>query len=201
MFRVCSLLLIIAFMQKKDARKTFRALRKALTSNEYREQTEAIQQLYLLTFPPAASDILHTFLPIEKNREPLTDKIVRAYWHKQAEVVIPVSNLQNARMHHFRYTPTTKLQLNPWGIPEPVNAALYPELVFTHVLVPLLTFDKSGNRVGYGKGYYDQFLGQLPNGVKRIGLSLFPPVREIGDTDPHDIPLQYCVTPGKVYRF
>lgn len=188
-------------MQKTDARRIFRARRGALTLNEYRERTEAIQQLYLVTFPPSEGNILHTFLPIEKNREPLTNDIIRAYWHNHAVVVVPVSDLQAARMHHFRYTPATKLQLNPWGIPEPVNAAPYPELVFTHVLIPLLTFDESGNRVGYGKGYYDQFLGRLPDEVKRIGLSLFPPVKKIGDINPHDIPLQYCVTPGKVYRF
>ena len=45
------------------------------------------------------------------------------------------------------------------------------------MLVPLLAFDRAGNRVGYGRGFYDKFLATL--NCKKIGLSFFSPVKAI----------------------
>ena len=65
----------------------------------------------------------------------------------------------------------------------------------------LLAFDFEGNRVGYGKGFYDRYLYTLPANVMKIGISLFPPVEHIEDADEFDMPLDYCVTPKLVYDF
>ena len=69
------------------------------------------------------------------------------------------------------------------------------------VFVPLLTFDRQGHRVGYGKGYYDRFLAQCYNSTLRIGLSFFDPVTKIEDVDAHDIALDFAITPREVYTF
>ena len=70
------------------------------------------------------------------------------------------------------------------------------------VFVPLLAFDKLGHRVGYGKGFYDKFLNDdCRKDVIKIGLSLFKPVDKISDIQKHDIVMDYCVTPDKVYIF
>ena len=69
------------------------------------------------------------------------------------------------------------------------------------VLVPLLAFDKNGYRVGYGKGYYDKFLSNCRPDVIKIGLSFFDAVDEIEDIDDYDLPLNFCVTPQRLYDF
>ena len=69
------------------------------------------------------------------------------------------------------------------------------------VFVPLLGFDEKGNRVGYGKGYYDRFLSTCRDDVVIIGLSFLEAVSEITDTDPWDVPLHYCISPNRVYEF
>ena len=69
------------------------------------------------------------------------------------------------------------------------------------VFVPLLIFDLQGQRVGYGKGYYDRFLGQCKKEVIKIGLSFFEPVATIEDLNPYDIPLDYGVTPNGTFTF
>lgn len=69
------------------------------------------------------------------------------------------------------------------------------------VFVPLLAFDKQGNRVGYGKGFYDRFLKQCKTDVVKIGLSLFDAEEEIEDVLENDIPLDYCITPNKIHEF
>ncbi|MDY6994028.1 MAG: 5-formyltetrahydrofolate cyclo-ligase, partial [Pseudomonadota bacterium] len=69
------------------------------------------------------------------------------------------------------------------------------------VLCPLLAFDKKGFRVGYGKGFYDRFFQKCqPNAIK-VGLSFEEAVEHIEDINQYDIPLNYCVTPKKLYVF
>ena len=69
------------------------------------------------------------------------------------------------------------------------------------IFVPLLAFDKQGDRVGYGGGYYDKFLGDIKNNALKIGLSLFEPIDKILDIEDHDISLDYIITPKRVYNF
>jgi len=68
------------------------------------------------------------------------------------------------------------------------------------VILPLLAYDYQGNRVGYGKGYYDRFLAQIPN-IPKIGLSFFKPVEQISDIQIWDVTLDYCITPETIYSF
>jgi len=90
---------------------------------------------------------------------------------------------------------------NAFGIAEPSAGEIVEPGEIDLALVPLLAFDQHGYRVGYGKGYYDKFLSQCREDVIKIGLSFFEPVDEIGDINQFDIPLNYCVTPQKVYEF
>jgi 5-formyltetrahydrofolate cyclo-ligase len=69
------------------------------------------------------------------------------------------------------------------------------------VFIPLLAFDEKGNRVGYGKGFYDRFLAKCRPETVKIGLSFFEATPEITDVSPDDIRLDWCVTPEKVYSF
>ena len=93
------------------------------------------------------------------------------------------------------------LKLNKWGIPEPVNGIEIPATQLDVVFIPLLAFDEKGNRIGYGKGFYDRFLNECKEDVIKVGLSFFEATTTIEDTNANDIPLDFCVTPEKIYRF
>ena len=69
------------------------------------------------------------------------------------------------------------------------------------VFVPLLAYDKLGNRVGYGKGFYDKFLSECKPGVVKIGLSFFEPEELIEDLFETDVKLDFCVTSERVICF
>lgn len=69
------------------------------------------------------------------------------------------------------------------------------------ILVPLLIIDQSGQRVGYGKGFYDRFLSQKKNTTISMGLSLFEPIEKIEDVHQGDIPLEFCITPQSLLTF
>jgi 5-formyltetrahydrofolate cyclo-ligase len=87
------------------------------------------------------------------------------------------------------------------GIPEPVQGELIPDEQIDLVFVPLLAFDKKGNRVGYGKGFYDRFLAQCRPNTQKMGLSFFCPIDEISDVDPWDVKLDSCICPDKIWTF
>ena len=104
-------------------------------------------------------------------------------------------------MIHFLLTDSTRLKKSKWNIPEPVDGIEIAPNKLDVVFVPLLAFDGQGQRVGYGKGFYDRFLAQCRKDAIKIGLSLFEAEERISDFEESDIPLDFCVTPKKVYSF
>ena len=91
--------------------------------------------------------------------------------------------------------------INKFGIVEPSDGEKIDTADIDLVLTPLLTFDKTGNRVGFGKGFYDKIFSRCRSDVIKIGLSFFEATGIIEDINQFDVPLNYCVTPKKVYRF
>jgi 5-formyltetrahydrofolate cyclo-ligase len=69
------------------------------------------------------------------------------------------------------------------------------------VIIPLLAFDAKGNRVGYGKGFYDRFLQDCQPDTLKIGVCLDEPVQRIDDVEAHDIPLDLCISPTGLHLF
>lgn len=69
------------------------------------------------------------------------------------------------------------------------------------VIIPLLAFDAKGNRVGYGKGFYDRFLQDCQPNTLKIGVCLDEPVQRIDDVEAHDIPLDLCISPTGLHLF
>ncbi|MGZ5197266.1 MAG: 5-formyltetrahydrofolate cyclo-ligase, partial [Kaistella sp.] len=61
--------------------------------------------------------------------------------------------------------------------------------------------DRKGNRVGYGKGYYDGFFESVNPRAVKIGLNFFGPDEVIDDVWENDIPLDYLITPVEVLSF
>jgi 5-formyltetrahydrofolate cyclo-ligase len=90
---------------------------------------------------------------------------------------------------------------NAFQIMEPVGGNIVAPQQLELVLVPLLCFDEKGNRVGYGKGYYDRYLQHCNPECIKAGLSYFEPIVQIEDAGEYDVPLDLCITPHKVYVF
>lgn len=142
----------------------------------------------------------HIFLPISQQKEIDTHFILTILQGKDKNVVLPKVTC-NHSLKHYLLTDATKFQTNRWNIPEPVDGIEIPIEKIDVVFIPLLAFDKKGNRVGYGKGFYDTFLSECRKDVKKIGVSLFQAEETIEDINAYDIPLDYCVTPKNNYSF
>ncbi|MBU3681963.1 MAG: 5-formyltetrahydrofolate cyclo-ligase [Flavobacterium sp.] len=184
-------------MNKSELRLEYKKRRAALTPEAIDEQSIAIAN-QLLKMSIWEHTYFHVFLPIEKQHEVNTEFILHLLAGKDKEIIVSKSDFATREMCHFLLTDSTKIVPNSYGIPEPVSGLTVPVETIEVVFVPLLAYDKSGHRVGYGKGFYDKFLKQCnPNTVK-IGLSFFAPEEKIEDASTHDIPLDYVVTPDGV---
>ena len=63
-------------------------------------------------------------------------------------------------------------------------------------VIPGVVFDWHGNRIGYGKGYYDRYLAKLPPQAITVGLAFDSQVIDAIPSEATDVPLQYLVTPS-----
>ena len=185
---------------KKELRLHYKNLRAALSIDDIEEKSLAIAN-EVLQLPIWDKTYYHIFLPIEEQREVNTEYILHLLSGKDKEIVISKSDFQTRKMAHFLLTDNTKIKKNEYNIPEPVNGLPVPSETIEVVFVPLLAFDVFGNRIGYGKGFYDKFLTECKPETIKIGLSFFEAVNQIDDVFESDVKLDYCVTPWLVYKF
>lgn len=190
-------------MNKAALRTYYLSKREALDTNTLILRNEQIKNLFLAYFRDFKIETVHTFLPIMGKKEIDTKPILEALREKYSNlnVIVSKSNFQTMEMTSYLLEEGTILEVNKWGIPEPVGGSLFDESKIDVILIPLLAFDKSGNRVGYGKGFYDRFLKKCRPTALKIGLCLEPPVVSIPDVHEFDVMLDYCVTPHRVYNF
>ncbi|WP_281636931.1 5-formyltetrahydrofolate cyclo-ligase [Flavobacterium marginilacus] len=187
-------------MLKKTLRTKYKTLRNELSEIEIEEKSLAIAN-EILKLPIWDKTYFHVFLSIEEQKEVNTEFILHLLSGKDKEIVISKSDFVTREMTHFLLTDNTKIKKNEYNIPEPIDGLEVPATKIDVVFVPLLAYDIKGNRVGYGKGFYDKFLSQCKPETIKIGLSFFEPEESILDLFENDILLDYCVTPNGIYRF
>ncbi|MDH4403625.1 MAG: 5-formyltetrahydrofolate cyclo-ligase [Flavobacterium sp.] len=187
-------------MFKKEIRLKYKELRRSLSENLIEELSLAIANGVLLV-PIWEKTYFHIFLPLEEQKEVNTEYILHLLSGKDKEICISKSDFKTRKMTSILLTDTTIIKKNDYNIPEPVDGIEVPSNKIEVVFIPLLAYDKTGNRVGYGKGFYDKFLAECHTNTIKIGLSFFEPEELISDVTTLDIQLNYCVTPNKVIKF
>jgi 5-formyltetrahydrofolate cyclo-ligase len=189
-------------MTKQQLRKLYLAKRQQLSEGELAQLNFSLYQNFFSQIDLSFIKVLHTFLPIAAKHEVDTwliiDRIRREYPHTR--ISVPKVNETTGELDHFFFEGLHQLTTNAWGIQEPKQGIPTEPAKIDMVLVPLLAVDMHGNRIGYGKGYYDKFLAQCRTDVQKVGLSLFPPV-DVIPTEAYDIKLSSCVSPNNYYSF
>lgn len=188
-------------MNKSELRQVFLRKRKELTRTEIIDGSRRVASNFFSSFDLSKVRCVHVFLTLEDRGEVETGMIIERIWrsHPQITVVVPRVNRKEKKMECAVYDPMSRLVPNFWGIFEPLNTRVLPESSVDIVLVPLLSFDKRGHRVGYGGGYYDKFLAICRPDCLKVGVSLFEPVDEIEGIGEHDVHIDHCVTPERVW--
>ena len=188
-------------MTKEEARKQFLQKRQALTEAEYHQLNLQLYHQFFTQLDLSFIKCLHIFIPIENKREPDTWPIIDRIRREFPHVRISVPKIVDGTLENIYFEGLHQLKKNKWGVLEPQQGVPTPTEKIDMVVVPLLAFDMQGNRVGYGKGFYDKLLGACRTDCKKVGLSLFDPVDRIEDVQASDIKLSGCVTPMRMYQF
>ena len=114
------------------------------------------------------------------------------------KVSLPIIKKDN-QMNFYRWSRNDPLKINKFGIPEPLSSKVfYPDIL----LVPLVAYDSSLNRLGYGGGYYDRYIEKLDKIKKVIKIGLAFSFQKISSipTNKYDKKLDFIVTEKEILR-
>jgi 5-formyltetrahydrofolate cyclo-ligase len=186
-------------MQKARLRKLYKQRRDALSQSQIEDYSIAIAN-NCLKLDIWNKKTFHLFLTIDKLKEVQTQYLLSILQGKDKDVVISKSDFGSGSMQHILLTDQTTILVNSYGIPEPLEGIEIRETQLDVVFIPLLCVDKFGNRIGYGKGFYDRFLQKCRPDVIKVGLCFFEPVKEQIITSLTDVAIDVIVTPNTAFR-
>lgn len=185
-------------MTKEEIRKKYIAKRKSFSKEEVEQMSLEIFQNFKNNFSVSSGQNVHVFLSIEKFNEVNTSFFIDYFKENSAKIFVP--KMVSGSLIAVELVQDKDLIENSFGILEPAsntNECSHFDLIIT----PLLYADQNGNRVGYGKGYYDSFFSTVNRNTKKIGVCFFSPEEYVEDVSPTDIPLDYLLTPDSIFSF
>lgn len=167
-------------------RAHIKALKKQHSKEQLAEQSERIMAKLELhpDFAKAQKIMLYNALPDEVQTQAFLEK-----WHLRKQIVLPT--VVGDDIIPVEYAANTDFAVGDFNILEPQNEPYTGK--FDLIIVPGVAFDRSGNRLGRGRGYYDRFLSQHLS-VKRIGICFdFQLVDEV-PSEPFDIKMDEVIS-------
>lgn len=127
-----------------------------------------------------------------------TDNAISESLERGKHILVPFADLKKRELLISEIKDLDELSPGAFGIPEPKNPKEFPLEKIDMVVIPGIAFDREGNRVGYGMGFYDRFLKTLKPRIPRIALAYdFQIVGEI-PTDGHDVRIHKIITEKEI---
>lgn len=185
-------------MNKAELRKKLKGTRSGVDHDTWMKWSSDIQRNCISLVEDLGANSVFIYLESQLNREVATSAIVQYLTEASISMYVPrikTSGIMNAVL----IDSGSHLELNKWGIPEPVVSGSTRPMNLDVAIVPLLGCDTYGNRLGYGKGYYDRFLSKYP-GTLTIGLCPELAIVDSVPAEEHDVALNYVVTESRIIR-
>ncbi len=180
-------------MKKPELRQKVRTSKSLLSDTEKDNAAEAVFSAVerSCAFMLASNILLYNSLPDELSTRRFIDK-----WAGRKNFFLPrVNGIDLDILPYDR----TSLKYGAFHIEEPQGTDLTDVGIIDMIIVPGVAFDRKGNRVGRGRGYYDRLLRQTR--AIKIGVGYdFQLVDEI-ETEPHDIAMDIIITPSHIITF
>ena len=181
---------------KTLARRVLLELRKQISEDEHAAKSEKICELAEKLIDVLGAKTVLTFFPVrgEPDILPLASNLLK----KGITVAFPISHKEDVRLEFRAISSLDDLKLGTYKICEPIESAQTLSVFDkdTVCLVPALSFDMRGMRLGYGMGYYDRFLKDFCGTSVGVAFSDF--LTEGLPTAPTDIPVFKIITEGGV---
>lgn len=182
--------------EKNRIRQLLRDRKAALTPAERMEKSIQICRYVTGQIPYGETVLAYTSKELEVNTAPLIDALLE----KKHLVAVPIIQKEDVSLRLSYLQDRSVLVPSTFGVPEPIGSEIpaQPQDITT-ILLPMLGFDRTGTRIGYGAGYYDRFLEKNP-GLKKIGIAFACQEIERLPVDNNDIRMDTIITEdGVVY--
>ncbi|MCX5642313.1 MAG: 5-formyltetrahydrofolate cyclo-ligase [Candidatus Omnitrophica bacterium] len=147
-----------------------RKKRESLTEKEVAARSERIKKCVLHDpdFKKAEVIALYASFRNEVN----TMNLIKEALSVAKKIGLPKTNIRTRALTFYLVKDLSDLCAGAYGIPEPnENCKLLPASEINLVIMPGIAFDETGCRIGFGGGYYDRFLRQVPPAIKKIALA------------------------------
>jgi 5-formyltetrahydrofolate cyclo-ligase len=183
---------------KADLRKTVFARRDAMPAAERQAAAETIAARPF-PLPIKSRVIVSGFSPIRSEINPLP--LLRRLAAAGAKLALPVIAGKGKPLIMRSYAFGDPLEARTWGIREPKDDA--PEVDPDILIVPLVAFDRRGNRIGHGAGYYDMTIGRLRSLKPVVAVGVAYAVQQIPEVPvtERDARLDLVLTERDVFDF
>lgn len=191
----------LAGLTKDQIRAEAMAYRLRLKASTLGQMSLAMARSFADLPETRKAETIHVYIAIRERAEIDTSPLISALRASRKRIILPVvRNFERPLdgLSHHEWHENTALSVNRWGISEPVGGPTVPLSEIDMVIVPALAADIDGYRVGYGKGYYDAFLGE----VSATSVGLVPEewcVHRVPH-ESHDVPLDIVITENGVVR-
>ena len=174
------------------------AIRDALPAPERQAAADAIAaREFPVAITPGAVVSGFSAMKTEINPVPLMKKLVAL----GAQLALPCIDARGKPLIMRAYAFGDELKSGQWGIREPMPTA--PEVKPDILLVPLACFDRTGQRIGYGAGYYDRTIAKLRafKPITTIGIAFaVQEIQQVPATE-HDERLDFVLTEKEIIAF
>jgi len=189
-------------MLKRAIREQYLQKRLTLTRDKIQEYSaRMIEQFSRLQLPEVNS--LLSYYPLADRNEfnvAIAAELVKSRY-AQVRIAWPRIETDMKTMEAYEVQADGLYAKNKFNILEPLNGQWLAPDKIDMVFVPLVAFDTRGYRVGYGKGFYDRYLARCRPNVVKTGFSFFDPLPIIEDINDFDVPLNFSITPSRIYEF
>lgn len=188
--------------RQKIIRQTVRQYRRQLTCEQQNSAADKITHLALAHEIIRSASHLGLFLSFDG--EINTNPLIKNLWAQNKKVYLPVLHpFSRYQLLFLNYRPDTLLIKNRFNIAEPTLNVMdvIPITQLDVLFVPLVAFDKQGQRLGMGGAFYDRLLSDWhKKHFYPIGLAHDCQLVDKIPTAPWDIPLPEIITPSKRWR-
>lgn len=141
-------------------------------------------------------DYLSIFTYINYSSEVDTISFIDLMLKQSKEIYAPICNTADYTMIASRVENMHSFIKNEYGILEP-HFSKTPDVIFDAMVIPGSVFDITGNRIGYGKGYYDKFISSLDYKVKKIALCYDFQLLDSIPSEAHDVKMDIIITENR----
>ncbi|MDE2733781.1 MAG: 5-formyltetrahydrofolate cyclo-ligase [Gemmatimonadota bacterium] len=186
--------------RKERLRKRVLEARMGLDRGQVDVGGQAILEKVLGLEAYRRAKLVHTYVSSKENEVDTRALICTCLKHGK-RVAVPVVMPGTKTLAHALIDGLDQLVVGPWGLaqPDPAAATWLPaEARIDLVVVPGLAFDRCGQRIGWGGGYYDRFLAQVQ--AVKIGLCYDALVLDCIPGEPHDVPVDLVVAETAIYQ-